>query len=164
MTAILSAAARAVLAAVLVLAAAASVFWAALGPPAWTAAWLLVMFAVITGAVLGVSALGAAPPSVAGKESSVNDINPHDVYRETGRWFGPALMAAIAVFTIGAILTFAGWQLGWWFTAHNAARQNQVYQGSYAVQQADVDTMQNAVGAIASASGPATLCSAPKQA
>lgn len=81
----------------------------------------------------------------------MNDITPGSVYRETGRWFGPVLVAAIAVFVIGAILTIAGWQLGWWFTAHNVARQNQVYQGSYAVQQADIDAMQNAIGAITSA-------------
>ena len=85
----------------------------------------------------------------------MNDITPGSVYRETGRWFGPVLVAAIAVFVIGAILTIAGWQLGWWFTARNAARQNQVYQGSYAVQQADIDAMQNAIGAIASADDPA---------
>jgi hypothetical protein len=58
---ILAAAARAVLwavlGAVLVLAFAAAALWAAYGPQGWTLAWLAVMFAVITGAVLGVTAL-----------------------------------------------------------------------------------------------------------
>ena len=85
----------------------------------------------------------------------MSDIHPHDVYRETGRWFGPALVAALAVVVIGLIVTLVCWQAGWWFTAHDVARQNQVYQGSYAVQQADIGTMQNAIGAIASADGPA---------
>lgn len=50
--------ARVALEAVLVLAAVAAVFWAALGPPGpATVAWLAVEFAVITGAVLGVTAL-----------------------------------------------------------------------------------------------------------
>lgn len=84
-----------------------------------------------------------------------DDIAPRDVYRETRRWFAPALVVGLAVIALGAILTLVGWQVGWWFTAHDVARQNQVYQGSYAVQQADIDTMQNAIGAIASADGPA---------
>lgn len=85
----------------------------------------------------------------------MNDISPHDVYRETGRWFVPAVVVVAAVFVIGLALTFAGWQAGWWFTTHNVARQNQVYQGSYAVQQADTDVMQRAIGAIPSAAGKA---------
>ena len=52
-TAVLAAIARAVLGAVLVLAAVASVFWVAFGPQGLWA----VMFAVVTGAVLGVAAL-----------------------------------------------------------------------------------------------------------
>jgi hypothetical protein len=61
-TAVLAAAARAAawaaLGAVLVLAAAAAALWAAYGPQGlWTLAWLAVMFAVITGAVLAVTAL-----------------------------------------------------------------------------------------------------------
>jgi hypothetical protein len=57
-TAVLAAVARAVLEAVLVLAAVASVFWAATGPQDFrTLARLAVMFVTITGAVLGVSAL-----------------------------------------------------------------------------------------------------------
>ncbi len=86
---------------------------------------------------------------------AVNDITPNDVYRETGRWFGPVLVGALAILVIGIILTFIGWQVGWLFTAHNVARTNQVYQGSYAVQQADIDTMQRAIGAISSAAGKA---------
>ena len=58
MTAVLAAIGRAVLEAVLVLAAAASVFWAAVGPQDfWTPVWLAAMFVTVTGAVLGVSAL-----------------------------------------------------------------------------------------------------------
>lgn len=58
MTAVLAAAARAVLAAVLVLAALASLLWTAYGPQGlWTVAWLAVVFAVVTGAGLGIAAL-----------------------------------------------------------------------------------------------------------
>jgi hypothetical protein len=62
MTAVLAAAARAVLEAVLVLAAVTSVFWAAIwsmaGPQDWRAVvWLAVMCVTITGAGLGVHAL-----------------------------------------------------------------------------------------------------------
>jgi pyruvate dehydrogenase complex dehydrogenase (E1) component len=58
----------------------------------------------------------------------VNDVTPGQVYRETGRWFGPVLVAGLAVLTIGIILTVVGWRVGWWFTAQNATRQYQVIQ------------------------------------
>ena len=58
MTAVLAAAARVVLAAVMVLAAFAAVLWTAYGPQGlWTVAWLAVVFAVVTGAGLGIAAL-----------------------------------------------------------------------------------------------------------
>lgn len=57
-TAVLAAAARAVLGAVLVLAAFVSLLWTAYGPQGlWTLAWLAVVFAVVTGAGLGIAAL-----------------------------------------------------------------------------------------------------------
>jgi hypothetical protein len=57
-TAILAAAARAVLAAVLVLAAVTSVFWVAYGPQNfWTVLWLLAMFVTITGGGVALAAL-----------------------------------------------------------------------------------------------------------
>jgi hypothetical protein len=57
-TAVLAAAARAVLAAVLVLAAFASLLWVAYGPQGlWTVAWLAVVFVVVTGTGLGLHAL-----------------------------------------------------------------------------------------------------------
>jgi hypothetical protein len=57
-TAALAAAARAVLEGVLVLAAVMSVFWAAAGPQDfWTVVWLAVMFVIVAGATLGVTAL-----------------------------------------------------------------------------------------------------------
>lgn len=58
MTAVLAAAARAVLAALLVLAAFASLLWVAYGPQGlWTPVWLAVVFAVVTAAGLGIAAL-----------------------------------------------------------------------------------------------------------
>jgi hypothetical protein len=58
MTAVLTAAARAVLGAVLFAAAAGSLLWVAYGPQGlWTVAWLAGVFAVVTGAGLGLHAL-----------------------------------------------------------------------------------------------------------
>ena len=55
---VLAAAARAVLGAVLAAAGLASLLWAAYGPQGlWTVAWLAVVFAVVTGAGLGLHAL-----------------------------------------------------------------------------------------------------------
>lgn len=85
----------------------------------------------------------------------MSDIRPNDVYRETGRWFGPVLVVGVAVLAIGLILGLVGWSAGWWFTEHDVTRQNQVYQNSYPAQQADIDAMQNAIGAIASAADQA---------
>lgn len=57
-----------------------------------------------------------------------DEVTPGRVYRETGRWFAPALTVGIAVIVLGAILTLVGWRIGWWFTAQNATRQYQVIQ------------------------------------
>jgi hypothetical protein len=58
LAAVLAAAARFVLAAFLAMAAAASLLWVAYGPQGlWTVAWLAVVFAVVTGAGLGIAAL-----------------------------------------------------------------------------------------------------------
>jgi len=84
-----------------------------------------------------------------------DDVTPHKVMRETGRWFPAAVVAAVAVVALGLIVTLVCWQAGWWFAAHNVSRQNQLYQGSYAVQQADTDAMQRAIGAIPSAADKA---------
>ena len=65
---------------------------------------------------------------------SSDDITPGRVYRETGRWFGPVVVAGIAVIVAAAILTLVGWQVGWWFTAHNATRQYQVIQNGVSNQ------------------------------
>ena len=58
----------------------------------------------------------------------MNDLTPGQAYRQTGRWFGPVLVAGIAIVVIGIVLAFIGWQAGWWFTAQNATRQYQVTQ------------------------------------
>ena len=59
MTAVLAAAARAVLYAVLVLAAAVSVLWSALSPPGLaTMAWLGVMFVTVAGSGVALERLG----------------------------------------------------------------------------------------------------------
>jgi hypothetical protein len=57
-TAVLAAAARVTLAAVLVLACAAAVLWTAYGPQGcWTVAWLALIWAVVACAVLAWAAL-----------------------------------------------------------------------------------------------------------
>lgn len=63
-----------------------------------------------------------------------DDITPVRVYRETGRWFGPALIAGGALLALGLILGFIGWQAGWWFTAQNATRNAQLIQNGYSNQ------------------------------
>jgi hypothetical protein len=62
------------------------------------------------------------------------DVSPRDVYRQTGRWLPPALFILAVVFAAGLGLAFAGWQAGWWFTNHNAARQYQVTQNGVSNQ------------------------------
>jgi hypothetical protein len=57
-----------------------------------------------------------------------DDVTPNDVYRETGRWFGPVLVAGLAILAAGLILTVVGWQAHWWFASHNATRQYQLTQ------------------------------------
>ena len=57
-----------------------------------------------------------------------NDVTPSDMYRETGRWIGPAIMVTLAVLLVGGIATLVCWQAGWWFASHNATRQYQMIQ------------------------------------
>jgi hypothetical protein len=63
-----------------------------------------------------------------------DDITPAQVYRETGRWFGPVLIAGLAILAICLVLGLVGWQAGWWFTAQNATRQAEVTQNGYSNQ------------------------------
>jgi hypothetical protein len=79
------------------------------------------------------------------------EVTPNDVIRETGRWVPAAIIVALAVLLVGGIITVICWSAGWWFASHDVNRQNQLYQNSYGVQQADIGAMQNAIGAIASA-------------
>lgn len=64
----------------------------------------------------------------------MNDITPGQVYRETGRWFGPALVVGLAVLGLALILGLVGWQAGWWFAARDATRQAEVTQNGYSNQ------------------------------
>ena len=64
----------------------------------------------------------------------MSDITPARVYRETGRWFGPAVFVLAVLLVLGGGLTLACWQMGWWFTAHNATRQYQVIQNGVSNQ------------------------------
>lgn len=64
----------------------------------------------------------------------MNDITPGQVYRETGRWFGPALVVGLAVLAVALVLGLVGWQAGWWFAARDATRQAEVTQNGYSNQ------------------------------
>lgn len=64
----------------------------------------------------------------------MNDYTPGQVYRETGRWFGPAVVVSLAVVAVGLIVTLVCWRAGWWFAAQNATRQAQVTQNGYSNQ------------------------------
>jgi hypothetical protein len=84
-----------------------------------------------------------------------DDPTPHQVMRETGRWFPAALVALGALLALAAVATVILWQLHAWVFTQETKLQNNVYQGSYGVQQADIDAMQRAIGAIGSAAGKA---------
>ena len=62
------------------------------------------------------------------------DVTPGQVYRETGRWIGPAIIVTLAVILVGGIATLVCWQAGWWFASHNATRQYQVIQNGVSNQ------------------------------
>ena len=62
------------------------------------------------------------------------DVNPSDVYRETGRWLPVAIVVTLAVLLVGGIATLVCWQAGWWFASHNATRQYQVIQNGVSNQ------------------------------
>ena len=80
-----------------------------------------------------------------------DDMTPHQVMRETGRWLPAALVALAALLALAAVATVILWRLHAWVFTQETNLQNRIYQGSYAVQQADIDTMQRAIGAIGSA-------------
>lgn len=63
-----------------------------------------------------------------------DDVTPHQVMRETGRWFPAAVVVAVAVVALGLIVTVICWQAGWWFASHDATRQAQVTQNGYSNQ------------------------------
>lgn len=97
-------------------------------------------------------------------------MSPKDVYRETGRWFGPALVVGLAVLAVGLVLTLVGWRAGWWFAAQNATRQYQVTQNGTSNQEtlraqvtarlADVTTI---TAQIAAAKDPAEVAALKAQ-
>ena len=63
-----------------------------------------------------------------------DDVSPHQVMRETGRWFPAAVVVAVAVVALGLIVTFICWQAGWWFASHDATRQYQLTQNGVSNQ------------------------------
>ena len=62
------------------------------------------------------------------------DVNPSDVYRETGRWLPVAIVVTLAVLLVGGIATLVCWQAGWWFASHDATRQYQLTQNGVSNQ------------------------------
>jgi hypothetical protein len=84
-----------------------------------------------------------------------DDMKPHEVIRETGRWLPAAMVALGALLALAAVATVILWHLHAWVFTQETKLQNNVYQGSYGVQQSDIDTMQRAIGAIPSAADKA---------
>jgi hypothetical protein len=68
------------------------------------------------------------------KPMDYDDISPRQVYRETGRWIGPAIVVSLAVVVVGLIVTLVCWQAGWWFASRDATRQAEITQNGYSNQ------------------------------
>lgn len=57
---------------------------------------------------------------------TMNDrIRPADVYRETGQWIGPALVAGLSLLGVGAVIVLCGWLIGGWFQSHDSQPSSQ---------------------------------------
>jgi len=47
-----------------------------------------------------------------------------------------AVIVAVVVVALAGVVTFVGWQVGWWFNAQDIARTNHAIQAGYANQSA----------------------------
>ena len=55
-------------------------------------------------------------------------MSPTEIYRQTGRWFGPVVFALAVLMALIGGVTLVCWQAGWWFASHDATRQYQLTQ------------------------------------
>lgn len=62
----------------------------------------------------------------------MSEITPTGVVTAAAKWIWVAVIAAVLI----AGVTVGLWQAGWWFTARNVNRTDQVIQNSYASQTA----------------------------
>lgn len=58
-------------------------------------------------------------------------ITPGSVHTTFWRWFGTGIFAVIVI----GVITFAGWQAGWWFSNQNASREAHQIRSGYSNQQ-----------------------------
>lgn len=65
------------------------------------------------------------------------------------------VLGVAVVIVLGIVITIIGAKAHWWLVNYNVNHQNQVYQNSYGTQQADIQSMEDAIGGIPSAVDPA---------
>lgn len=61
-----------------------------------------------------------------------------------------AIRGTVAGLVCVGLVIFGGWELGWWFTAHNATREGHVIRNSYSNQQTLRDQITAKLGDVAS--------------
>lgn len=89
-------------------------------------------------------------------------IRPVDVYRETGQWIGPAIVAGVSLVGVASVVILVGWLAFGWFQSHDIQRNYSNTVNSQGYQQALMDQMQRHLSNISGPDGlAATRASLP---
>jgi hypothetical protein len=62
----------------------------------------------------------------------------------------------VGIFLVIAVLTFGGWEVGWWFNTQNTNRTAHLYRSSYGNQQTLRDQITAQIGTVITFQGPAS--------
>ena len=89
-----------------------------------------------------------------------DDITPASVAGAFWRWSWIGL-AALGLF---AILIWAGWQFGWWFTTQNTGRETHVIRNGYSNQQTLRDQITQQIGNVSQVTSQIAFASTAAQA